>query len=130
MAGESCFPPLWPLGLGPGKHGTGLSTLACCCYEASWGSCQCFGARPHDISVTQVSCYYQAIAEIPLATLTLISRLHPLLSTALAGLVLGQLSATHCPKAEGEPLPRQQLFLLLVASLGTALLAPSEECFR
>eukprot|EP00913_Durusdinium_trenchii_P028993 g27184.t1 len=37
-----------------------------------------------------VSAYYEAIARIPLATLTLISRLHPLLSTALAGLILGE----------------------------------------
>eukprot|EP00435_Cladocopium_sp_Y103_P033169 s478_g8.t1 len=64
-----------------------------------------------------VSSYYEAIARIPLATLTLISRLHPLLSTVLAGLILG------------EPVPRQQMVVLLVATLGTALLAPAEELF-
>ncbi|CAK8998508.1 unnamed protein product [Durusdinium trenchii] len=64
-----------------------------------------------------VSAYYEAIARIPLATLTLISRLHPLLSTALAGLILG------------EPVPRQQLGVLLVATLGTALLAPRQDLF-
>eukprot|EP00434_Breviolum_minutum_P046270 symbB.v1.2.041749.t1/scaffold8593.1/size5702/1 len=66
---------------------------------------------------SEVSSYYDAIARIPLATLTLISRLHPLLSTALAGLILG------------EPVPHQQMMVLLVATLGTALLAPAEEIF-
>ncbi|CAJ1451493.1 unnamed protein product, partial [Effrenium voratum] len=64
-----------------------------------------------------VHSYYEAIARIPLATLTLISRLHPLLSTALAGLVLG------------EPLQRQQILVLLFAAVGTALLAPAQELF-
>ena len=43
------------------------------------------------------------------------SRLHPLLSTALAGLILG------------EPVKPRQLVALLMAALGTALLVPRSE---
>eukprot|EP00439_Symbiodinium_sp_Y106_P083177 s323_g23.t1 len=54
--------------------------------------------------------YYESIARVPLATLTLISRLHPLLSTALAGVILG------------EPVKPRQLIALLAAAFGTAML--------
>jgi len=59
--------------------------------------------------------YYESIARVPLATLTLISRLHPLLSTALAGLILG------------EPVRRRQLLALFAAAVGTVLLVPRSE---
>ncbi|CAE7523987.1 CBWD2 [Symbiodinium microadriaticum] len=59
--------------------------------------------------------YYESIARVPLATLTLISRLHPLLSTALAGVILG------------EPVKPRQLIALLAAAFGTAMLVPRTE---
>jgi drug/metabolite transporter (DMT)-like permease len=56
--------------------------------------------------------YYKAISLIPLSTLTLISRLHPLLGSVLAWLVLG------------ERLRLRQLYALIVAALGTLFLMP------
>eukprot|EP00746_Dinoflagellata_sp_MGD_P038526 gnl/MRDRNA2_/MRDRNA2_192677_c0_seq1.p1 gnl/MRDRNA2_/MRDRNA2_192677_c0~~gnl/MRDRNA2_/MRDRNA2_192677_c0_seq1.p1 ORF type:complete len:312 (+),score=17.04 gnl/MRDRNA2_/MRDRNA2_192677_c0_seq1:56-991(+) len=57
--------------------------------------------------------YFEAIVRIPLATLTLISRLHPLLGVGLARLILG------------EPLHSYHMWSLLGGVLGTALLADS-----
>lgn len=57
-----------------------------------------------------IFCHYEAIGAIPLATLTLITRLHPIMGSVLAYVFLG------------EPLQTRQVRALTYGTLGTLLL--------